>query len=65
MSANSSIFNFRYENGRRYHGYSEGHYPLPNDDVGYTHDLLQGTMVNISQKRSKWTGWTFSIIVSA
>lgn len=33
MSATSSVFNFRYENGRRYHGYAEGQYPLPNDDV--------------------------------
>ncbi|KAJ4333824.1 hypothetical protein N0V87_007300 [Didymella glomerata] len=33
MSATSTVFNFRYENGRRYHGYSEGQYPLPNDDI--------------------------------
>ncbi|KAJ8109272.1 hypothetical protein OPT61_g7585 [Boeremia exigua] len=33
MSATSSVFNFRFENGRRYHGYAEGQYPLPNDDV--------------------------------
>ena len=23
---------YRYENGRRYHAYREGEYPLPNDD---------------------------------
>ncbi|KAF2690629.1 S-adenosyl-L-methionine-dependent methyltransferase [Lentithecium fluviatile CBS 122367] len=33
MSATSSVYNFRYENGRRYHAYSEGKYPLPNDEV--------------------------------
>ncbi|KAF3007893.1 hypothetical protein E8E13_011006 [Curvularia kusanoi] len=33
MSATTSVFNFRYENGRRYHGYAEGQYLLPNDDV--------------------------------
>lgn len=33
MSATSSVFNFRYENGRRYHAYSEGKYPVPNDEV--------------------------------
>ncbi|UPX17159.1 uncharacterized protein EKO05_0007533 [Ascochyta rabiei] len=33
ISANSSVFNFRFENGRRYHGYAEGEYLMPNDDV--------------------------------
>ncbi|EOA92265.1 uncharacterized protein SETTUDRAFT_162699 [Exserohilum turcica Et28A] len=33
MSATSSVFNFRYENGRRYHAYCEGKYPVPNDEV--------------------------------
>lgn len=33
MSATSSVFNFRYENGRRYHAYAEGQYPVPNDEV--------------------------------
>lgn len=28
----SDVKNFRYENGRRYHSYREGHYVLPNDD---------------------------------
>lgn len=36
MSATSSVFNFRYENGRRYHGYAEGKYPVPNDEVSPT-----------------------------
>ncbi|USP76720.1 hypothetical protein yc1106_03994 [Curvularia clavata] len=33
MSATSSVFNFRYENGRRYHSYAEGKYPVPNDET--------------------------------
>jgi hypothetical protein len=33
MSATSSVFHFRYENGRRYHAYAEGTYPVPNDEV--------------------------------
>ncbi|KAH7357650.1 S-adenosyl-L-methionine-dependent methyltransferase [Pyrenochaeta sp. MPI-SDFR-AT-0127] len=33
MSATTSVFNFRYENGRRYHAYSEGKYPVPNDEI--------------------------------
>lgn len=28
----SSVKNFSYENGRRYHSYREGHYVLPNDE---------------------------------
>ncbi|KAF8427671.1 S-adenosyl-L-methionine-dependent methyltransferase [Tirmania nivea] len=28
----SGINNYRFENGRRYHAYSEGHYYAPNDD---------------------------------
>jgi SAM-dependent methyltransferase len=33
MSATSSVFNFRYEHGRRYHAYAEGKYPVPNDEA--------------------------------
>jgi hypothetical protein len=36
MSATSSVFNFRYEHGRRYHAYAEGQYPVPNDEVRRT-----------------------------
>ncbi|KAF8473402.1 S-adenosyl-L-methionine-dependent methyltransferase [Kalaharituber pfeilii] len=32
-SYQSEIFDFRYENGRRYHGYREGRYALPNDEI--------------------------------
>jgi len=31
-SVTSSIFNYEYENGRRYHAYQAGKYMLPNDD---------------------------------
>ena len=27
-----SILNYKYENGRRYHAFHEGEYPLPNDE---------------------------------
>lgn len=33
MSVTSSIFDYRYENGRRYHAYRDGRYLLPNDDA--------------------------------
>ncbi|RPB18879.1 S-adenosyl-L-methionine-dependent methyltransferase, partial [Terfezia boudieri ATCC MYA-4762] len=32
MSIVSGINNYRFENGRRYHAYSEGHYYAPNDE---------------------------------
>lgn len=31
-SLSSSILNHTYENGRRYHAYKEGEYPIPNDE---------------------------------
>ncbi|KAM0271171.1 hypothetical protein ACHAQH_009155 [Verticillium albo-atrum] len=31
-SINSSILRYRHENGRTYHAYKDGSYPLPNDD---------------------------------
>jgi SAM-dependent methyltransferase len=33
VSLSSSIYNYRYENGRRYHGYRDGRYFLPNDEA--------------------------------
>lgn len=38
-----SIWNFEFENGRRYHGYKAGSYPLPNDEVCATTHLSQMT----------------------
>ncbi len=32
-SVTSSIFNYKYENGRTYHAYRAGQYLLPNDEV--------------------------------
>ena len=31
-SLRSSVLNYRYENGRRYHGYRDGAYMAPNDE---------------------------------
>ncbi|KAF2466896.1 S-adenosyl-L-methionine-dependent methyltransferase [Lindgomyces ingoldianus] len=33
MSVTESVYDYKYENGRRYHAYSEGKYPVPNDEV--------------------------------
>lgn len=38
-----SFWNFEFENGRRYHGYKAGSYPLPNDEVRTTTHLSQMT----------------------
>ena len=32
-SLRSSVLNYRYENGRRYHGYRDGSYMAPNDET--------------------------------
>lgn len=47
MSATSSVFNFRFENGRRYHAYAEGQYPVPNDEVGFHERLGCEEMTNV------------------
>ena len=37
----SSVLNYQYENGRRYHAYRAGQYPLPNDETEQSRmDLL-------------------------
>jgi hypothetical protein len=33
ISLTSSIYNYRYEDGRRYHAYRDGRYLLPNDEL--------------------------------
>lgn len=33
MSVTSSVYDYRFENGRRYHAYAEGKYPVPNDEA--------------------------------
>jgi SAM-dependent methyltransferase len=32
-SLRSSIYNYRYENGRTYHSFHDGQYPIPNDEA--------------------------------
>lgn len=31
-SATASVYQYEFKHGRRYHGYMQGRYPLPNDD---------------------------------
>lgn len=44
-SLNSSVMNYQYENGRRYHAFREGNYFMPNDEaeqdrLDLTHHIL-------------------------
>ena len=32
VSITASIIDYEFENGRRYHAYKAGHYPMPNDE---------------------------------
>ncbi|GAB7352850.1 hypothetical protein MBLNU459_g3457t1 [Dothideomycetes sp. NU459] len=32
-TSDSAVYEYRYENGRRYHAYMDGKYPVPNDEI--------------------------------
>lgn len=51
-SAESSVRDYMYENGRRYHRFREGHYNFPNDDVEQEREDMKHAMVKLlcSQK---------------
>lgn len=51
-SAESSVRNYPYENGRRYHSFREGMYHFPNDDVEQETEDMKHAMVKLlcSQK---------------
>lgn len=44
-SVTSSIYEHTYENGRRYHRYKNGRYPLPNDDLEQNREHVKHTML--------------------
>lgn len=41
MSMTSSKYDFPYENGRSYHSYRKGRYPLPNNDTEQNRDDMK------------------------
>lgn len=51
-SAESSVRDYMYENGRRYHAFREGHYNFPNDDVEQEREDMKHAMMKLlcSQK---------------
>ncbi|KPM45556.1 hypothetical protein AK830_g945 [Neonectria ditissima] len=44
-SVTSSIYQHAYENGRRYHQYRHGTYPIPNDDAEQNRDDMKHAMM--------------------
>ncbi|KAI1850903.1 hypothetical protein JX265_007228 [Neoarthrinium moseri] len=44
-SVNSSIYAHTYENGRRYHSYKNGRYPIPNDDQEQNREDMKHVMM--------------------
>lgn len=47
MSAESSVRDYLYENGRRYHRFREGSYSFPNDDVEQEREDMKHAMVKL------------------
>ncbi|KAF5006273.1 hypothetical protein FDECE_7339 [Fusarium decemcellulare] len=51
-SINSSIYEHSFENGRRYHRYRHGRYPLPNDEAEQNReDMLHAMMLEATDGR--------------
>ncbi|KAF5002462.1 hypothetical protein FDECE_10621 [Fusarium decemcellulare] len=44
-SLNSSVYQHAFENGRRYHQYRHGTYPIPNDDAEQNRDDMKHAMM--------------------
>jgi len=51
-SITSSVMNYKFENGRRYHSFREGRYAFPNDDREQEReDLKHATIMNLCNHR--------------
>ncbi|KAI0169782.1 S-adenosyl-L-methionine-dependent methyltransferase [Hypoxylon sp. FL1284] len=46
-SVSSSIWDFSFENGRRYHKFREGRYNFPNDDIEQERETMKHAMVKL------------------
>jgi hypothetical protein len=62
-SITSSIFEYQYENGRRYHAYKAGTYSIPNDEIEQERfvgaDLSTASLLGLAL--SSCVGWTSCI----
>lgn len=52
-SATPSVYQYEFKHGRRYHGYQQGRYPLPNDDPEQAleelkHHMMMELMVGLT-----------------
>ncbi|KAK1510259.1 methyltransferase domain-containing protein [Colletotrichum abscissum] len=45
VSLSSSVYAHEYENGRRYHSYRHGRYPMPNDETEQSREDMKHTML--------------------
>ncbi len=45
MSITSSVYAYTYENGRRFHSYKHGRYPIPNDDIEQEREDMKHAMM--------------------
>lgn len=46
----SSTHDYKYENGRRYHAYREGSYPMPNDDLNTENERIAHLLLSLLLK---------------
>lgn len=44
-SVSSSVYEHEYENGRRYHSFKHGRYPIPNDDIEQNREDMKHVMM--------------------
>jgi hypothetical protein len=52
-SLSSSVVNYEYENGRRYHAYNAGKYALPNDEVSFLRGMEAVTDADGSRRLNR------------
>lgn len=50
-SVRSSVFDYKYENGRRYHAFKEGAYWAPNDEPEQERMFIQSKAINLASGR--------------
>lgn len=53
ISLSSSVVNYEYENGRRYHAYNAGKYALPNDEVNFLRGMEAVTDADESRRLNR------------
>jgi hypothetical protein len=57
----SSILNYQYENGRRYHAYRAGSYAMPNDETEQERFVWSSLTLTIVELKVSCVDWTSCI----